>query len=91
MGNKSLADLKCMARLLLCLFDAGRAPNPSVYRLQQTTDTTWRPLAERYPGKRERPGTEPAHGVEKLVRSGCKVRNWMMSQTRGKREMNYGG
>ncbi|CAJ1353524.1 unnamed protein product [Effrenium voratum] len=32
---------------------AGRAPNPSVYRLQQTTDTTWRPLAERYPGKRE--------------------------------------
>ncbi|CAE7634752.1 ylbC [Symbiodinium sp. CCMP2456] len=33
---------------------AGRQPNPSVYSLQsRATDANWRPLSERFPGKRE--------------------------------------
>lgn len=33
--------------------DAGRRPNPSVYRLEHRVIDSSRPLAERYPGKRE--------------------------------------
>eukprot|EP00435_Cladocopium_sp_Y103_P025835 s691_g6.t1 len=33
--------------------DAGRRPNPSVYRLEHRIIDSSRPLAERYPGKRE--------------------------------------